>query len=355
VTVNVGEIVTCTFGNAKLGSIKVVKNAVGAQGTFAFTSNISGNSVFSLATTNGVAEKMFSNLNSRPATTPFVITETAQSGWLLSGQNCVGDNATPANLADDRTTAPNAIDLRAGENFVCTFTNKILATLTLVKNVTNNNGGTALATAWTLSASDGTTTVSGATGSVPVTSALVPVGTYTLSETGGPAGYGASAWNCTGGTLVGNQLKLETALNVTCTISNDDQPATLIVKKVALGGNSTFSFSSSTLGVFNLTTSGGAASTTFNNLNTGTYTVAETVPTGWILSSATCSDGSPITNISLSLGETVTCTFTNKKLGTINITKTRVGVVIPPPRFSFTGDLGSFSPKRLESHQSCLC
>jgi Prealbumin-like fold domain len=51
------------------------------------------------------------------------------------------------------------------------------------------------------------------------------------------------------------------------------------------------------------------------------YSAAETVPTGWSLESATCSDGSPVTNIDVSVNETVTCTFTNKTRGTINIHK----------------------------------
>ncbi len=44
----------------------------------------------------------------------------------------------------------------------------------------------------------------------------------------------------------------------------------------------------------------------------GSYSVAElTPPDGWVLAGASCSDGSPITAISLQAGETVTCTFTN--------------------------------------------
>ncbi len=51
------------------------------------------------------------------------------------------------------------------------------------------------------------------------------------------------------------------------------------------------------------------------------YSAAETVPTGWELVSATCDDGSPVTNIDVSVNETVTCTFTNRTRGTINIHK----------------------------------
>ncbi|MDX1535592.1 MAG: NEW3 domain-containing protein [Candidatus Spechtbacterales bacterium] len=95
------------------------------------------------------------------------------------------------------------------------------ANLTLVKEVTNDNGGTAVATDWTLQAS-GPDTISGTTGSVSVTDATVQPGTYTLSESGGPSGYTASDWSCDGGTLTANELTLSENDDVTCTITNDD-------------------------------------------------------------------------------------------------------------------------------------
>jgi hypothetical protein len=41
------------------------------------------------------------------------------------------------------------------------------------------------------------------------------------------------------------------------------------------------------------------------------YGVSEVLPAGWSLVGAVCDDGSPVDNISLAEGETVTCTFTN--------------------------------------------
>jgi uncharacterized protein YbdZ (MbtH family) len=52
--------------------------------------------------------------------------------------------------------------------------------------------------------------------------------------------------------------------------------------------------------------------------------VAETVPAGWNLVSATCDDGSDPASIGLSAGEDVTCTFHDaREKGAIQITKTR--------------------------------
>lgn len=43
------------------------------------------------------------------------------------------------------------------------------------------------------------------------------------------------------------------------------------------------------------------------------YNAAETVLAGWNLTNATCDDGSPVDNIDVAPGETVTCTFQNTK------------------------------------------
>ena len=104
-----------------------------------------------------------------------------------------------------------------------------------MKTVTNDNGGTAAVGAWTLTAT-GPTTITGITGAPAVTNAPVNTGTYTLSETG-PAGYAAGNWSCTAGTLTGSSLVLPlNSVSATCTINNDDQPATLTLVKVVNNG-----------------------------------------------------------------------------------------------------------------------
>ena len=53
-------------------------------------------------------------------------------------------------------------------------------------------------------------------------------------------------------------------------------------------------------------------SRTFADVPAGSgYSLAQAAPGGWDKASATCDDGSPVTNIDLSGGETVTCTFTD--------------------------------------------
>src|SRR5919201_1380885 len=82
----------------------------------------------------------------------------------------------------------------------------------------------------------------------------------------------------------------------------------------------------------------------FEAINPGSgYSVAETVPTGWDLQSSTCDDGSPVSNIDVSAGETVTCTFTNKARGTIKIKKVTDPSSDTTTSFSFTAG-GGLSP-----------
>ena len=71
------------------------------------------------------------------------------------------------------------------------------------------------------------------------------------------------------------------------------------------------------------------------------YSVSETVPSGWDQTSATCNDGSPVTNIDVGPGETVTCTFANRKRGQIVAVKD--ATPDDPQDFDFTAG-GGLSP-----------
>jgi len=114
-----------------------------------------------------------------------------------------------------------------------------------------------------------------------------------------------------------------------CTYTNRAR-GTIIVEKITDDGTGSFDFTSGTLtpAPFTLTTTAagaaGADSETFSDLAPGTYDVAETVPAGWNLVSATCDDESDPAAIDLDGGETVTCTFHDaRERGAIEITKTR--------------------------------
>jgi Prealbumin-like fold domain len=88
------------------------------------------------------------------------------------------------------------------------------------------------------------------------------------------------------------------------------------------------------------------------------YSAAETVPANWVLTSATCDDGSPVTNISVSPNETVTCTFTNTlQTGAILITKMRKHAADGPgdhPHAGVTFTVNGVSKQTNASGQACF-
>ena len=136
------------------------------------------------------------------------------------------------------------------------------AHLTLIKAVNNDNGGVALGTDWTLTATGASTTITGVTGSASVTGATVKAGTYSLSESTGPAGYLPSAWVCTGGTQTGSQLALAPGETASCTITNTSQKPHLNLVKVVdntAGGTAlTTDWTLSAVGPQTLSGAGGA-------------------------------------------------------------------------------------------------
>ena len=198
--------------------------------------------------------------------------------------------------------------------------------------VTNNNGGSALATAWTLSAT-GPTPLSGAGGA----ESDVNAGSYTLGETG-PAGYTASAWSCTGGTQNSASITLALGQSATCTITNDDQPGMLQIVKIVKndnGGTATVSAFGINTTAGMLTFDGGVANgttTTYTSqallVNAGTWTLRENDIAGYTEGTWTCT-GATATDTSISKGEVtvpngvgVVCTITNDdQPGTIVIVK----------------------------------
>ncbi|GAA1982345.1 hypothetical protein [Microbacterium pumilum] len=107
--------------------------------------------------------------------------------------------------------------------------------LTLVKTVTNDNGGTATPSQWTLTATTpGGPDLSGATGTAAVTAQPVQAGVvYTIGESG-PAAYEWASLTCTGypnTTRAAPTVTLQAGDNVTCTLNNDDILVPVAVEK----------------------------------------------------------------------------------------------------------------------------
>jgi len=191
-----------------------------------------------------------------------------------------------------------------GNPSVCTQDNG--TSLTLVKKVTNNNGGSAVPANWTLTATGPT----GFSGSGPSISsgADFEAGSYDLSESSGPAGYAASDWVCTGGTQNADTITLAQGETATCTITNNDITPTLkLVKTIVNDNGGTITNPNA----FNLRVDGGSVLHNASNaFNAGNHTVSEDGLAGY-QPGTWGGDCNPDGSITLVLGEAATCTITN--------------------------------------------
>jgi hypothetical protein len=177
---------------------------------------------------------------------------------------------------------------------------------------------------------------------------VTPGSGYSVSESLPlPSDWDQAGASCSDGSPVAN-IDVGPGETVTCTfrnqLQNHLQPGTIIVRKVTNPSpdpsGASFSF-----------TAGGGLSPTSFSLNDGEsrtfdnlvpqagYSLVENTPAGWD-STRACSDGSPISNIDVGPGETVTCTFTNTKRGSARVIKT-VGGRPPSGSESFCFELRS--------------
>ncbi len=111
-----------------------------------------------------------------------------------------------------------------------------------------------------------------------------------------------------------------TAPSTTTTTTAPPEVGEIVVQKVVTGDASqTFEFTFNTTGfaLGDNTLAHGESSSSGDIAAGDGYSVSEDLPDGWTQVSAVCDDGSPITNIDVAAGETVTCTFTNTIVGEV--------------------------------------
>jgi hypothetical protein len=222
---------------------------------------------------------------------------------LNAGSYSVSESGSSGYAKSDSADCSGSIDI--GETKTCTITNDdVQPILHVNKHVINNNGGTATAASFTMSVTGNSPSPASFAGAEsPGTTVAVNAGSYSVGE-GGHIGYDMSAsTDCTGSIAVG-QTK-------TCTITNDDiQPKLTVIKHVINDNGGTSTAANFTMSVTGSSPSPGSfpgaeAPGTTVALDSGTYSVAETGPSGYTESdSADCSG-------SIAIGETKTCTITN--------------------------------------------
>jgi predicted outer membrane repeat protein len=302
---NPGDDATCTFANAKVGSITIVKDADPADDTpFAFTSDKLGSFTLSDPTTN---TKVFTDV--LPGT--YVFTETVTSGWeqVLA---CDG-----ANWAGNDNTGRAELFLDAGDDATCTFSNTKLGTIIVVKRAVGGDATFPFTSTIPGNLNFDLTTVNGVT---QTQFSNLPPGRYSISETV-PADWTLLPVSCNGDDP--GSIDLAAGETVVCVFINLKQD-TIIVKKVSIGADGRFDFTTNIPGYasFALTTTNGAASTPLTNLTPATYNISEAAAPGWQLTGAACDNGDSPSAVSLAPDQTVTCTFTNtRQVATITIIK----------------------------------
>lgn len=292
VTLTNSQTKTCTITNNDIApQLKVVKHVVNDNGGTAsagdFTMNVTG---------TNVSDPSFPGAE-EPGTTV----------TINAGSYSVGEDAVTGYAGSYSADCSGTIAL--SQTKTCTVTNDDTAPqLTLVKQVTNDNGGGALPTAWTLNAVPGNDQYQTITGQGNATDDAQANEDYTLSETNGPNGYAASAWNCDGGTLDGSVITLDVGDDVTCTITNNDIAPRLIVIKVVTNNDGGLLVAGDfPLFVGNVSVTNGVENTSFN---AGQYAVTETQQTGYdfVDYNGDCLQNGSIT---LEVGGVYTCTLTN--------------------------------------------
>lgn len=260
--VDAGTEITCDFYNTRIPKITIAKESVGGTGTFTFGSGTNGlPSSLSITTTaqspsvtTGATAYQVSSI-----TADATITENANAGWAVTSAICRIGGATgatvPSALSGSTLTIP-ASTLAEGNDLTCIFKNEKQPVLTLTKTVINDNGVTATAGQWTLTAT-GPSTLSGTSG----VSGPVAPGTYTLGEGSGPANYDPdpSGYRCSingGATVADNSITLALGDTAACSITNNDSnKANVTVTKsnnssapLVSGTNTTYTISVSNAG-----------------------------------------------------------------------------------------------------------
>ena len=343
VTIPPGGDVTCTFTNTKLGSITIEKQTLPAgDGTdFGFTYN--GVSIGSAEDDETIVV---------PALLPGVhtIAETTIDGWALTDISCDDDNSS-----GDASTGVATINLEAGENVKCTFTNTKLATVTVSKVTAPDTGVDqdfliTLATAG--GSRDGTINAAGTVKEY----ANVQPGSYTLLEFS-REGWTTTGVACTAGarTLSSNSgvledIEVNAGADIACTVTNTKNGSITIEKQTLPEGDpAAFGFVIDGIG-YGPVGDGEQAGPV--SVAPGNVVIDEDELPGWVATEVACAraDGTAVDStqdaadpskatVTIAPGEDVTCTYTNTKLATVTIAKE----TLPDgddTEFTFTGTGG---------------
>ncbi len=296
ITLGLDDDVTCTITNDDVApKLTLVKDPTNDDGGNAlpddFKLTIGGTAAIS-----GTAYTLEANKS-------YTINETQLTGYTFT--SITGDKKCPTTLGGSITLAP-------GDDITCTITNDDQkSSITLIKQVINNNGGTAGVNEFGLSIG-GTDVVSGEK------LVLKSNESYIIDEVGLDGYHYVSLNGNKCPDYLGGTVELKPGENIVCTITNDDQPGTLIVKKVVINDNGgtlkpeDFAFKINNSNPTSFESDGQ------NNISVdaGSYTIVEPSVLGYKTTYNNCN------NVIISNGKTETCVITNDDTyGKVVVTK----------------------------------
>ncbi|UVJ41003.1 DUF11 domain-containing protein [Arthrobacter sp. CJ23] len=353
-----GDIVCRWTNEAGRGTIVIVKNVEGADGTFDFSGNWvdpeTGTPVnnFQLTTDSGTSSRTWTGVVVPKDGSPFTVTEMDPTpGYDGTNLVCSG------NLAGDTSSAQGlvgTIDLDPGETVTCTYTNTQRSTIVIVKDAVpdDDQDFTFSATGSPLPPSFILDDDADGTRSNTFTSALLPAKQpYTVNEVAVPGwtlDLAASACsNQVAVTANGVSLTPAPGQTITCTFVNRAAPGTIQVTKSVEGvaDDYAWTFDISISPVEAGATSPQEASGTGDGGDTVSfaplvlnkqYTITEEEPAaGWTQGAITCSTGADenpqLAGFQVTItqpGQLITCGLVNTAApADVEVTKTVTGVL----------------------------
>jgi hypothetical protein len=350
--------------NDQSAAIKITETTAPASDPqdFGFTGT-GGISPFSLDTDSTSATPNVQTLTHLVAGS-YTITQNVPGGWNLATLVCTDPSR---NTTVDLGTHKATIQLSLGETVACTFTNKTssIKITQLTKPGASDPQDFGFTGTGGIAPFSLDTDSSDATLPNVVTITHLAAGAHTLTQTL-PAGWTLTGLTCVDPThdttvdLANHRAQLELGVGetVSCTFTDTTslikltqltKPATSDPQDfgyTGTGGISPFSLDTDTSDTTLPNT------VTLSHLNAGSHTLTQSVPGGWDLSALTCVDPTHDTTVdlnaqqaqvTLALGETVSCTFTDS---TSSIRVTQVTSPASDPQdFGYTGSggIGPFS------------
>ena len=193
------------------------------------------------------------------------------------------------------------------------------STLHVIKTVINDNGGTAVASGFTLNVTGTNVSPSSFAGSATGVDVTLDAGSYSVTEPVVPAGYLQTGSGDCSGTIAAGETK-------TCTITNRDIAPQLIVNKIVVNDNGGAKvISNFPLFIDGVSVTSGVASTT----TIGLHTVSETSDSDYTATiGGNCATNGTIT---LALGDVKTCTITNDDITRVLSGSSGGGYYVPVP------------------------